>query len=352
MIGRALLCTMVLSALPAGSASAAELVVQPSFTLMGEYDTNARRQAIDDDLDVDKPVGDGLVRARAGLFLSTSSLGGRLNVNADLGLKRFYSERGQSMGVVQLRAAYVRRLPHDLLLTVNQFSRARGQLSGVRTFGLSRTDMGIARSLPYGFWIQASAIAVGFYSVDAVLFSSLQSGPRVDGAYFMTPFERIGVFGGIALRGYPLLTAITERGPSELSRLDAPLTLGATFSSTRAVYLSLGYTLTRNWSNSFGDSYTRHRVNAIVGVQLPLEVTVSGQVALQLTSYDDGLSVGQRLLLADDDERQNNLTVVVSRPFLWGMHTEARIAVYGNEFARERVSFLRTTAGIGVRWVL
>ncbi len=343
---------LLLALLGAAPASAAELVVQPSFTLMGEYDTNARRQAIDEDLDVNKPVGDGLLRARAGLFLSTSAIGGQLNLNADLGLKRFATERGQSMSVAQVQGSFVRRLPWDLLISLNQFTRARGQLSGVRTFGLTRTDLGVAKALPFGVWLQASAIAVGFYSVDAVLFSSIQSGVRFDGAYFVTPFERIGVFGGIGARGYPLLSAITESGTSDRGRVDAPLTAGATFSSTRAVYLSVGYTLTRNWSNSFGDSFTRHRLNAIVGVQLPLEITLSGQAALQLTSYDNGLSVGQRLLLADDDERQNNLTVGVSRPFLWGMFTEARLAVYGNEFARERVSFLRTTAGIGIRWTL
>ena len=98
-------------------AVAAEWVVAPSISLMGEYDTNARRQAIDEDLDVDKPVGDALVRARAGLQLSTAAVGGRLSLRGDLGLKRFYRERGQTMSVAQLTTSYARALPWGLTLT-------------------------------------------------------------------------------------------------------------------------------------------------------------------------------------------------------------------------------------------
>ena len=145
-MSRSLACVLALVCAPA---SAGELELTPSLTMLGEYDSNARRQAIDEDLDADKtPVSDGLIRARAGLQLRARGAQGQLVIDGNVGLKRFWRERGQSMGVAQVQAAYARALPWRMILSATHFQRMRGQLSGVRTWALTRNDVGVSRALP------------------------------------------------------------------------------------------------------------------------------------------------------------------------------------------------------------
>ena len=47
-------------------------------------------------------------------------------------------------------------------------------------------------------------------------------------------------------------------------------------------------------------------------MRLPAEVTCTAQGALQITSYDDGVSVGQAYFLGDDEESQNVLEITLS----------------------------------------
>lgn len=350
-VGMAALLAAGLAARPA----AAQIEVAPSWSAHLEYDSNARRQAFDPEAEVEDeepnkaPVGDALVRARAGVRVVARALGGQLAVDANLGLKRFFTAQSQSMAVGQVWASLARPLPFGLVLSVSELAKIRGQASGARTYGYSRTDVDVGRALLWGLYLRAGVYSTGFFSFDAPLFSSVEAGPRVELSLGVTPKERIDVDVMASVRGYRL-SAADEFGETTLfPRVDAPITLSAGLTSMRRLYLALRYSVTRNPSTSFGDSYTRHRVTATAGVRLPLEITVTGQGALQITSYDNGLSIGQRLFLADDDESQNSLQVSVGRPFLWGITTEARLAWYGNEFARERVSFARTTASLGLR---
>ncbi len=115
------------------------------------------------------------------------------------------------------------------------------------------------------------------------------------------------------------------------------------------MFLSAGYTLVRNDSNARGESWLRHRVQALVGFRLPGAVTVGAVGSMQLTSYDDGVSLGQAYFLGDEEETQNMLEVTLSKPVLGRISVEARGALFGNELASEGARFARQTAAIGVR---
>jgi hypothetical protein len=121
------------------------------------------------------------------------------------------------------------------------------------------------------------------------------------------------------------------------------------FTSVRRIFVTGGYVVVRNFSNAFAESYTRHRLFGIVGFRLPAEVTVSTRGAVQVTQYDEGVSISRQFFLQEDDESQNNLSLLVTRPFFGGLHLEAQLAWYGNELARGGVKFSRTTAALGVR---
>ena len=94
-------------------------------------------------------------------------------------------------------------------------------------------------------------------------------------------------------------------------------------------------------------------MSAAAGALLPAQVFVSAQGALQLTQYDDGVSLGQRFYLDQDEESQNLLVLNARRALL---HTasqtialEVRAAFYSNELTSNGATFTRTTLSIGLR---
>lgn len=352
-LGLAWLAVVVVAG--AGGARAdASGALAPSLGVALEYDTNAPRRAYDPDSGGKPPPGDALVRAQAALATSSTALGARIDVDGAAGVKLFFQEHDQSMAVARLLTSLARPLPWGFALRVRGFTKGRGQRNRTRTYALHRTDAELVRPLWFGFSGRASLWGAGFYSVDNPLFSSVEGGASVGTSWSLTLKERIDVDAAVGVRGYPVLARVAREGESEdrRPRADAPLRLSVGLTSVRSVFASLRYTFTRNGSNSRGDSYIRHRVTATAGVRLPFDITTTGQAALQITSYDDGLSVGQQLLLGDDDESQNSLSLAVSRPWWLGIATEARFSWYGNEFARERVTFSRMTAQVGIRWDL
>lgn len=322
------------------------LRAEPSIALSLEHDSNARRlPAEGEGSDV---VDDQLLRAAANGRLEIVRRPFLLRADGAGGLKLFFHERSERMVVGQLRLQFLAGLPTGAVLSMSTFMKSRAQLSGSRSYGLLRSDAVIDRPLMWGFSIRAGLTGQAFHAFDNALFSStggsvFLAGRLGEGA------EYADLLVDAALRGFPFASKRPEVEGARERRIDTPLTMSLQAVSARRLYLQGSWTLTRNESNARGESWTRHRLQVLAGTRLPAEATITTSLALQWTSYDDGISLGQRYFLADDDETQNVLDVMLSRPLFAGLILEGRLSFMGNELARDGARFYRQTASIGLR---
>ncbi len=68
-------------------------------------------------------------------------------------------------------------------------------------------------------------------------------------------------------------------------------------------------------SNSYGETVLRHRLSASAGVRLPAAAsTLLAQGALVLNRYPDGVFLSPEIILTEDDEAQNSLSLRLVRP--------------------------------------
>lgn len=327
-----------------------------TLSLMGEVDTNARRVAIDPKAPVNQNpevVADALMRGQLSLAGALVRPKQRFNLRLDAGGKMFAALATERMGVAQLQSNVDVVVAPAVAFYGRLFSKVRAQVSLARSYTIHRADVGASIAVWGPFSIRPSIYGAGFHGVGTPQFSSAASGLGLGGSARLTAQERIDLSGDMGLRVYPFAYPVDDEGniagPISGRRVDAPFRATLSFSSARLLFLNVSYTILRNASNSFGESFTRHRLRALVGARLPALVTLSAQGSLQVTTYDQGVSVGQRLFLADDDESQNVLQIKLSRPLLEGIAIEGRVAFFGNELAREGVRFSRTTLSIGLR---
>ncbi len=327
-----------------------------TLSVMGEVDTNARRVAIDPKAPANQNpevVADALMRGQMSLAGALVRPKQRFNLRLDAGGKMFAALASERMGVAQLQSNVDVVVAPAVAFYGRLFSKVRAQVSLARSYTIHRADVGASIAVWGPFTIRPSVYGAGFHGVGTPQFSSTASGLGLGGSARLTAQERLDLSGDMGLRVYPFAYPVDEQGniagPISGRRVDAPFRATLSFSSARLLFLNVSYTLLRNASNSFGESFTRHRLRALVGARLPALVTLSAQGSLQVTTYDQGVSVGQRLFLADDDESQNVLQIKLSRPLLEGISIEGRVAFFGNELAREGVRFSRTTLSVGLR---
>jgi len=364
---------LLVGAAPA-EAEALRLTLRPTLALHMGYDSNARRipQTLGDD-DTRSPdalpptvVEDGLLIARAGLLAAVSQPGLSLRANGTVGTKLFLDsdkpppdtpdwERaraatrtdGARMLVGQGTLALSQTLPLGFVNDFSIYGKARAQKNLQRTYTFSESRWTLRHALPLGVSARGGLRGLFFHSVDTPLFTSFGGGAHGGARWHVTPRDSFDVDLDAAVRAYPFLNPFEDDG--ELRRIDVPTRLSLSFTSVRRIFVSAGYTLLRNSSNTAGETYLRHRLHGMTGLRLPAEVTASLRGSLQVTQYDQGISVGQRLLLQDTDESQNSLSLGLSRPWAFGTTLEARLAWYGNELTKGVSQFSRTTAELGIR---
>lgn len=338
------------------------LRLDPEIATWLELDTNARRlpsgELGADDTKLlppasrgvaELPVADGLVRTALLLDVEARRPGLVFRSDTALGLKLFFTQASERMIVGQTRASLTSaRLPADLLVTLSALAKGRVQRSGARSYGLARGDVVVDKPLSPWLVLRAGGNGQAFHAFDVPLFSSA-GGSVLVGARGLFGPESVDALVEWGARGFPFAPRDLDDPRDPERRLDGVATGLVQLTSARRLYLSLSYLWTRNASNARGESFTRHRLAAVVGFRLPAEVTCVAQGALQLTAYEDGVSVGQAYFLGDDEESQNVLEITLSRPLLGGIFVEARVSFLGNELAVEGARFSRQTAAIGLR---
>jgi hypothetical protein len=121
----------------------------------------------------------------------------------------------------------------------------------------------------------------------------------------------------------------------------------------RQLIAQLGYGFTANGSNSRGSTARWHKLEAVVSLELPLELTLHLMGSVQLTAFPDGLYVDQSSYEPDADENENAFVSRLAWRFWESLQLVAQVAVYRNTFAvgsDEQPTFARETYLLGLAW--
>lgn len=119
---------------------------------------------------------------------------------------------------------------------------------------------------------------------------------------------------------------------------------------TGNVIASLRYELAVDASNSFGQSFVRHRIEADFTAELPWQsIFFSARGVLQLSQFLDPVlltrDIGSTFTI--EEENRNALIAHLTRDFGPHWAIELKLAFYANEFATQELQFRRLTAYLG-----
>lgn len=350
------------------AAGEVDLTLDPQVAVWAELDSNAPRVP-DETAGADdgkllppradeppRPIADGLMRGEVSLAATVRKPGLLLRSDSAVGVKLFFTQRSERMLVAQSRATLSSsRLPGGVTLTLAAFAKGRAQVSGARTYGLLRTDALVDKAVLDWLVLRvgASGQALQAFDADVASFSSAGASALLGARAALGSAEHVDVLVDAGGRGFPFSPKDAGQAADDPDRrADAVVSGIVQLTSARRLFFSAGYLVTGNASNGAGESFTRHRLFALVGFHLPAAVTCSMQGALQIASDAQGLSPTEQNLLGDDEKSQNFLEITLSRPIWGGFFVEGRASFFGNELAVEAARFSRQTAAIGLRAAL
>lgn len=318
-----------------------------SVAIHGGVDTNARRVI------GERAVTDAFAglagTARGELFLGRRHL---LSGRYDIGLKKFIDLDAEDLMVQRLNLGYAVHLPawtleadaNGKLRTsrngLRDYLDLYGLLSARRQFGRRvalRGELGMRRfSYPheddYGFW-----------SGEIGLWGFWQFHRRIHLA--------LGVRG--VLPNYRGEARAPDATYGTRARRDKLASVQIQAAYRGPVALQAGYLWVGNWSNSFGESFQRHRVFAAMTARLPWSIFVGLHLAWQWLHYPDGLFLSDDLidLLLYDDESQNSSTLKLARPLFKHLEIELKYSLSWVALPRRdddtSLSYLRQVATLG-----
>ncbi len=345
-----LLCALLASLVLAGDAHAADVEGAVRVTGRVLADSNAPRDFSDG-----QTPGPGM--------------DGALSLLAS-GEARITGERLQGVGRYEVGGRkYLRYTEEDVLVqsAAVEGSMAVGTLLGVGVEGRAKdrrggtreySDLGTGAFLEYAPDVRlALRVRVGarrfVYRPNArVNFG----GPEVGflGRYRFNRRHALSVFGDYGSRGYGAQARPPpERAGTELGRReDGALSAGAGYTYRGPVALGLTYAFQEVSSNSFGETVLRHRLSGSAGVRLPWRVTLLAQGTLGLSRYPDGIYLSPEIILVEEDEGQNSLSLRLARPVSEHLDVELSYALYSTNLPRNALSYSRQVAGVGLTWRL
>jgi hypothetical protein len=174
------------------------------------------------------------------------------------------------------------------------------------------------------------------------------------GRYRFNRRHSLSVFGEYGSRGY----GVDARPPPKSENLslgrrqDGALSAGATYTYRGPVALGLTYTFEEISSNSFGETVLRHRLSGSAGVKLPWNVTLLAQGSLGTSRYPDGIFLSPEIILVEEDEGQNSLSLKLARPLNEHLDLELSYGLYGTRLPRNDLSYFRQVVAVGLSWRL
>ena len=346
---RRLLSIVVLVVLGAERPAAAEVKPQGAATVtVGPgVDTNPRRSL------GEEAIPDGFLGATASLRGRLTSGDQSVSGRYDGGAKKFLSVTGEDLLAQQLEAGYALNVG-ALSLGVDGTGKLRRTRAGDRDY----TDLS---GEAFADWLASRELslrlAVGLHGFSYLSNADYDSrGPVAALTVKFAPSRKHSFSLGLSAspRRFDAPRRISAEGDlAEERRADWAIGGQLAYALRGPVPIQAGYSLSVNASNSFGESTTRHRLFAAASGKLPLGVIVTGQAALQLNRYPDGIFLSRDLLLADD-EAQSSLALKLAYPLGASVDLEARYALYSVALPRtdEVASFLRQTVALGLTFRL
>jgi hypothetical protein len=130
-------------------------------------------------------------------------------------------------------------------------------------------------------------------------------------------------------------------------RADDLLSAHAEVVRTGRVLLGAGYGFSANLSNSFGETVTRHALNARLAAPLPLGLSLAARGELLLAFYRDSVPVGQLSpgspFVSIEDENRSSLRVDLSHGLGARWRALCRYTLYANEITAAPIRYRRQT---------
>jgi hypothetical protein len=142
-----------------------------------------------------------------------------------------------------------------------------------------------------------------------------------------------------------------DSSPLSTGRQDVAFLGTAGYRYRGPIALTFTYSFWEANSNSFGETTLRHRWALTGGAQLPGEITLLGQAALQITRYPDGPYPNPDIVLIEDDNH-NSLVLKLVRPVLSELELELRLALYNDQLPQNQLSYHRLVGWMGFVWRL
>lgn len=130
-------------------------------------------------------------------------------------------------------------------------------------------------------------------------------------------------------------------------RKDSFFAVGFSYAYRGPFQLGAEYGFADSTSNSFGQSYLRHRLALSGGVRLPAGFLAMAQGVLSISQYPDGVYLSQDLLVLEDDENSSSLSLKVLHPLGKWWDVEARYGLYYARLPNNGLSYLRQVFTIG-----
>jgi len=174
------------------------------------------------------------------------------------------------------------------------------------------------------------------------------------GRYRFNRRHSLSVFGEYGSRRYGVEAQPPKEreGTSLGRRKDGALSAGASYTYRGPVALGLTYTFQEISSNSYGETVLRHRLSGSAGLRLPWNLTLLAQGALGLSRYPDGIYLSPEIVLVEEDEGQNSLSLKLARPMSAHLDVELSYGLYSTSLPNNDLSYIRQVLGLGLTWRL
>lgn len=143
-----------------------------------------------------------------------------------------------------------------------------------------------------------------------------------------------------------------QSDPPPPVRQDTVLSVALGYTYRGPFQLMVQYAYLDSTSNSWGETFRRHRLSATLGVRLPLGFTLLSSGAVQFAQYPDGVFLSSDLVVLEDDENANMLTVKLVHPLGPHVDIDFKYAVYFNRLVRNDLTYLRMVGSLGFSWKL
>ncbi|HET9452364.1 MAG TPA: hypothetical protein VFO83_15845 [Aggregicoccus sp.] len=272
----------------------------------------------------------------------------------DLGSRLYLSYRSESTLIQAAALEASRALGRTLGVGVE--TRAKDRRGGARAY----SDLGASAFLEYvpdlrlDVRLRAGAHRFVYRPDHRADFG----GPELSltGRYRLDRRHSVTLSGEWGRRRYGVLAGrapgVVSPGPAPGRRVDGALAAGVGYGYRGPVALTLGYAFQELSSNSYGQTVLRHRLSASAGVRLPLRLTLLAQGALVLSRYPDGVYLSPEIILTEDDEAQNSLSLRLVRPLSASLDLELWGSLHGTRLPRNELSYARQVLALGLTWRL